>query len=186
MVEALKASGHHVLVLSGDRAPAVEAVANRLGISEWEAGLTPQNKIARIESLRSSGRRVLMVGDGLNDAPALAAADASLSPVTASHVSQAAADALFLGRGLAPVLSVLDAGRRARRLMLQNLWISAVYNVLAVPLAAAGLLTPLIAALAMSGSSLIVTANALRARSDEAGTEAKSRSGVSLALPKAA
>ena len=186
VVAALKASGRRVLVLSGDRAAAVGAVAHRLGIPEWEAGLTPQDKIARIEALRSNGCRVLMVGDGLNDAPALAAAHASLSPVTASHVSQAAADALFVGRGLSPVLSVLAAGRRARRLMLQNLWISAAYNGLAVPLAAAGLLTPLIAALAMSGSSLIVTTNALRARSGEAGTEARSRAGAPLTLPKAA
>ncbi|MGC5779453.1 heavy metal translocating P-type ATPase [Methylobacterium sp. NFXW15] len=186
VVAALKASGHRVLVLSGDRAAAVAAVACRLGIAEWEAGLTPQDKIARIEALRSSGRHVLMVGDGLNDAPALAAAHASLSPVTASHVSQAAADALFLGRGLSPVLSVLNAGRRARRLMLQNLWISAAYNGLAVPLAAAGLLTPLIAALAMSGSSLIVTANALRARSGEAKTEDKNQAAAHLTLPKAA
>ncbi|WP_341231873.1 heavy metal translocating P-type ATPase, partial [Nocardioides salarius] len=164
VVAGLAALGHRVLILSGDRAAAVEAAARRLGVAEWEAGLTPQEKIVRIEELQLAGRRVLMVGDGLNDAPALAAAHASLSPVTASHVSQAAADALFLGRPLAPVLSVLAAGRRARRLMLQNLWFSAAYNALAVPLAAAGLLTPLIAALAMSGSSLVVTANALRAR----------------------
>ncbi len=164
VVAALAALGHRVLILSGDRAEAVEAVARRLGIADWEAGLAPQDKIARIEALGHAGHRVLMVGDGLNDAPALAAAHASLSPVTAAHVSQAAADALFLGRGLAPVLSVLATGRRARRLMLQNLWFSAAYNVVAVPLAAAGLLTPLIAALAMSGSSLFVTLNALRAR----------------------
>ena len=164
VVAALAALGHRVLILSGDRAEAVEAVARRLGIADWEAGLAPQDKIARIEALGRAGHRVLMVGDGLNDAPALAAAHASLSPVTAAHVSQAAADALFLGRGLAPVLSVLATGRRARRLMLQNLWFSAAYNVVAVPLAAAGLLTPLIAALAMSGSSLVVTLNALRAR----------------------
>ncbi|UHC20288.1 cadmium-translocating P-type ATPase (plasmid) [Methylobacterium currus] len=164
VVAGLAALGHRVLVLSGDRAAAVEAVARRLGVAEWEAGLAPRDKIARIEELQRAGHRVMMVGDGLNDAPALAAAHASLSPVTAAHVSQAAADALFLGRGLAPVLSVLTAGRRARRLMLQNLWFSAAYNVLAVPLAAAGLLTPLFAALAMSGSSLVVTANAMRAR----------------------
>lgn len=164
VVATLQRSGRRVLILSGDRPAAVEAVAGQLGVTDWAAGLTPPEKIARIEALQRSGRRVLMVGDGLNDAPALAAAHASLSPVTASHVSQAAADALFLGRGLSPVLAVLAAGRRARRLMLQNLWFSAAYNVVAVPLAAAGLLTPLIAALAMSGSSVVVTLNALRAR----------------------
>ncbi len=164
VVAALRASGRRVVVLSGDRASAVAAVAGRLGVADWEAGLTPQDKIARIAALEQAGRRVLMVGDGLNDAPALAAAHASLSPVTAAHVSQAAADALFLGRGLAPVLSVLTVGARARTLMLQNLWLAAAYNLVAVPLAAAGWLTPLIAALAMSGSSVVVTLNALRAR----------------------
>lgn len=188
VVASLAEAGHRVLVLSGDRAAAVEAVASRLGIAEWEAGLTPREKIARIEELKRAGRRVLMVGDGLNDAPALAAAHASLSPVTAAHVSQVAADALFLGRGLAPVLSVLAAGRRARRLMLQNLWFSAAYNVLAVPLAAIGLLTPLIAAFAMSGSSLVVTANALRARSGATGApaSARDRSEMGVTVPRPA
>ncbi len=152
-------------------------------MAEWEAGLSPPDKIARIEALQRGGARVLMVGDGLNDAPALAAAHASLSPVTAAHVSQAAADALFLGRRLAPVPAVLAAGRRARRLMLQNLWFSAGYNLLAVPLAAAGLLTPLIAALAMSGSSLVVTLNALRARSREGRAEAATGSLHVVTLP---
>ncbi len=161
---ALRAEGRRIAILSGDRPSAVAAVAARLGVSEWEAGLTPQDKIIRIEALGRAGRRVLMVGDGLNDAPALAAAHASLSPVTAAHVSQAAADALFLGRSLAPVLSVIAVGARARRLMRQNLWLAGAYNLVAVPLAAAGLLTPLIAALAMSGSSVVVTLNALRAR----------------------
>lgn len=162
VVAALQAGGRRVVILSGDRPSAVASVAGRLGVTEWEAGFTPQDKIARIEALKRSDRRVLMVGDGLNDAPALAAAHASLSPLTAVHVSQAATDGLFLGRSLAPVLSVLGVGARARRLMLQNLWLAAAYNLASVPLAAAGLLTPLIAALAMSGSS-VVTLNALRA-----------------------
>jgi Cu2+-exporting ATPase len=163
-VEALRQGGYRLIVLSGDRAAAVAGAADALGIAEWAAELTPKDKIARIEALKKGGRRVLMVGDGINDAPALAAADVSLSPVTAAHVSQAAADGLFMGRRLAPVIAALGIGRKARRLMVQNLAFSALYNVAAIPLAAAGFLTPLIAALAMSGSSVVVTLNALRAR----------------------
>jgi Cu2+-exporting ATPase len=164
VIANLQKAGRPIVILSGDRPSAVAAVARMLGVAEWEGGLTPADKIARIEAMGARGLRVLMVGDGINDAPALAAAHASLSPVTAAHVSQAAADALFMGRRLAPVLAVLSIGRKARRLMLQNLWFSTAYNIFAVPLAAAGFLTPLIAALAMSGSSVVVTLNALRAR----------------------
>jgi P-type Cu2+ transporter len=167
VLSSLRARGYGVAILSGDRPAAVAAVAGALGVEAFEGGLMPQDKIARIEAMAREGRRVLMVGDGVNDAPALAKAHASLSPVTAAHLSQAAADALFLGRRLAPVLAVLAVGRKAKRLMRQNLWFSALYNLFAVPLAAAGWLTPLIAALAMSGSSLVVTLNALRARLSE-------------------
>ena len=141
----------------GDRRAAVADAAEALGVAEWESGLTPAEKIARIEALKVKGGKVLMVGDGVNDAPALAAAHVSISPVTAAHVSQAAADAVFIGGRLAPILSALATGRKAKRLMAQNLAFSALYNVFAIPLAAAGLLTPLIAALAMSLSSVAVT-----------------------------
>ena len=109
------------MILSGDRAEAVGPVAERLGLGQWQAGLTPAEKIAVIELLKSQGRRVLMVGDGLNDAPALAAAHASLSPITAAHLTQAHADALFLGDRLVPVFRAFIVSRRARALMRQNL-----------------------------------------------------------------
>ena len=163
-IAALGRMGLGVEIISGDREPAVRAAARSLGISQWRAEVTPVDKIARIDQLSREGHKVLMVGDGLNDAPALAAAHASISPVTATHVSQAVADAVFLGDRLTPVATAVRISRTALRLMRQNLWLAVIYNVLAVPVAIAGLVTPLIAAAAMSGSSLLVMLNALRAR----------------------
>jgi Cu2+-exporting ATPase len=165
VIAALRARGLDPVVLSGDRPAAVAPVAEELGIADWRAGLTPAEKIAAIDAMQSQGRRVLMVGDGLNDAPALAAAHVSLSPIAAAHLTQAHADALFLGDRLGPALRAVVVSRKARALMKENLVLAAIYNALAVPLAIAGVVTPLIAAIAMSGSSLLVTLNALRARS---------------------
>ena len=164
VAEALRRRGLALIVLSGDRPAAVAPVALQLGIADWQAGLKPVEKIARIEALKAQGHRVLMVGDGLNDAPALAAAHVSISPITAAHLTQAHADALFLGEQLRPVLQAVAISQGARRLMKENLALAVIYNLFAVPLAIAGLVTPLIAAVAMSGSSLLVTLNALRAR----------------------
>jgi len=163
-VARLRALGLDLRILSGDRAEAVAPVAKALGIDKWGAELKPADKIALIEDLKRQGRRVLMVGDGLNDAPSLAAAHVSLSPISAVDLTQAQADAVFLGERLAPVGDAVVAARRARRLMTENLGLAVVYNLIAVPIAIAGAVTPLIAALAMSGSSLLVTLNALRAR----------------------
>jgi len=164
VISALQARGIAVEIVSGDRESAVRAAAHTLGISEWRAGVTPADKIARIEDLKRRGVKVMMVGDGLNDAPSLAAAHVSMSPISAAHLSQATADLVFLGKPLAPVIAAIDFSRQALHLMRQNLWLAVGYNLLAVPIAISGVVTPLIAAAAMSGSSLLVMLNALRAR----------------------
>lgn len=161
-VAALRERGIAVELLSGDRPSAVAAAAREAGIDVWAGGASPQEKIARLEALRAEGRRTLMVGDGLNDAAALAAAHASASPGAALEASQAASDIVLQGQTLMPLVEAIDVARAARHRALENLRFSALYNLLAAPTAAAGLLTPLIAALAMSGSSIIVTLNALR------------------------
>jgi Cu2+-exporting ATPase len=162
VIARLKAEGLALEVLSGDRAEAVAEAAHAVGIEAWRAGQRPDDKIRRIESLAHEGRHVLMVGDGLNDAPALAAGHASLSPSTAADISQTAADAVFQGEALAPVLETLWVARSTERRSLENFAIAIGYNVVFVPLAMLGLVTPLIAAIAMSASSIAVTANALR------------------------
>ena len=164
VIAKLRRQGFAVAIISGDRASAVAHAATALGVTQWQAAMTPADKIAHIAALKQQGRKVLMVGDGLNDAPSLAAADASLSVATAAHLTQAAADAVFLGERLAPVTAALGIARRARRLMRQNLGFAVAYNAVAVPIAIFGFASPLVAALAMSGSSLLVTLNALRAR----------------------
>lgn len=162
-IHSLKTRGFAIEILSGDRPEAVEKIARALGVEDWRGGLTPAEKVVRLDALRDAGRKTLMIGDGLNDAPALASASVSISPIDAAHITQAAADAVFLGERLEPIVVTIDLARRARLLMRQNLGLSVIYNIFAVPLAMAGLLTPLIAAAAMSGSSLLVTLNALRA-----------------------
>jgi Cu2+-exporting ATPase len=164
VIAALKTRNVGVEILSGDREAAVGAAAQALGVGQWRAGVTPADKIARIEELKQRGLKVLMVGDGMNDAPSLAAAHVSMSPISAAHLSQSTADLVFLGRPLAPVVTAIDHARKALYVMRQNLWLAIGYNVLAVPIAISGIVTPLIAAAAMSGSSILVMLNALRAR----------------------
>ncbi len=161
-VAVLILAGYDLRLVSGDRPAAVRAMAEAAGIERWAADITPDGKVHLLDELKAHGRTVLMVGDGLNDAPALAAAAVSLSPASAAEISQVAADAVFQGERLMAVAETLATARRAQRLVRQNLALSLAYNLLAVPLAAAGLLTPLIAAVAMSSSSLLVIANALR------------------------
>jgi Cu2+-exporting ATPase len=149
-------------ILSGDRPSVVAALAHRLGVTEWQAGLNPQAKVAAIEQAQANGSRVLMVGDGINDAPALRSAHVSIAPSTAADIGRQAADFVFMRDGLDAVLMAVDVSQRAGRLIRENFALAVGYNVIAVPVAILGYATPLVAAVAMSTSSIIVVVNSLR------------------------
>ena len=165
-VAALRRAGLQIAVLSGDNMPAVAGTAARLGVSDYSASVFPADKVARLAALAKSGRKVLMVGDGLNDAPALAAAHVSMAPATAADVGRSAADFVFLRESFTAVPLTFAVSRRAGVLIRQNFALAFGYNVIALPVAIAGHVTPLIAALAMSLSSVVVVMNALRLARD--------------------
>jgi Cu2+-exporting ATPase len=161
-VDRMRRQGLAVEILSGDRAAVVENLAIKLGIRDFAAGLLPAEKVARVAAHEAAGRKVLMVGDGLNDAPALSAAYVSMAPATAADIGRSAAGFVFLNESLSAVGDALGISRRSRRLILQNFGLAVGYNALAVPVAVLGYVTPLVAAVAMSLSSIIVVANAMR------------------------
>jgi Cu2+-exporting ATPase len=161
-VAALRARGLAVEILSGDLPGPVARVAEAAGVRVWRAGCTPQDKVAAVAALAAAGHKVLMVGDGLNDAGALARAHAAIAPGTALEASQSAADLVFSGKRLSAVVAAVDVARSARRRALENFGLAALYNALAGPAAILGLVNPFVAAIAMSASSLAVTLNALR------------------------
>jgi P-type Cu2+ transporter len=162
VIQNLKSAGYEMSVLSGDRAAVVAALSARIGVQDHHAELSPADKFNWLSDRATAGRKVLMVGDGLNDAPALAAAYVSLSPATAADISQAASDVVFQGDKLLPVQEVLIVAKRAQKIIRQNIIFSFAYNALCIPIAISGLVTPLFAAVAMSVSSLIVLTNSLR------------------------
>ena len=161
-VTALKAQGKTVILISGDVPGAVSDLAHRLGIEDWRAEALPAEKAAAIEALQAQGRRVLMVGDGLNDTVALSAAHVSISPASALDAARVASDIVLLGSSLASIADAQRVAVRAVRRIRENFAISFGYNIIAVPIALVGLASPLIAALAMSASSITVALNALR------------------------
>jgi Cu2+-exporting ATPase len=182
-IRALADQGCRTAILSGDRAGAVADTAAQLGVSQFEASLFPADKVKRLEALAAAGRKTLMVGDGLNDAPALAAAHVSMAPSDAADVGRQAADFVFLRAPLDAVPFALSLARRARTLIRQNFALAILYNAIALPFAVAGLVTPLAAALAMSASSLAVVANALRLLGGGGKTERQDRTARKCARP---
>jgi Cu2+-exporting ATPase len=163
-VAALKEQGMKLLLISGDAPVAVETLAKRLGFDEWVAEALPEDKARRINALSQEGARVLMVGDGLNDTAALAAAHVSISPASALDAARVASDIVLLGSDMSPLAEATVIARKATRRIKENFAIAAGYNAIAVPIALFGFATPLMAALAMSASSITVSLNALRLR----------------------
>ncbi len=162
LVAALKQAGKQVLVLSGDHEQAVRRVARAVGIESVGFDLKPQDKLTRLRELQAGGAVVAMLGDGVNDAPVLAAAQVSIAMGSAAHVSAAAADMILLSPDLNRLIDAVATARRTLSIIRQNLAWAIGYNLIALPAAAAGLVTPWLAALGMSLSSLTVVANALR------------------------
>ncbi|MGC9236473.1 MAG: heavy metal translocating P-type ATPase [Thiomonas sp.] len=161
-LQALRSSGAEVAVLSGDAPRTVQAWAAQLGVAQAEGGLSPEDKLARVRQLRAQGRVVAMVGDGVNDAPVLAAADLSVSFAGAAPIARAGADVILHHPDMRALPRLVDTGRRTVGVMRQNLIWAVVYNLLAIPLAVAGYITPVWAAVGMSSSSLLVVLNAAR------------------------
>lgn len=162
VIAELHQAGIGTSLYSGDRMITAQQVAAQVGIADVRAPLLPNEKVAALQALRQGGACVLMVGDGLNDAPSLAAADVSISPASAMDITQNAADIVFQGTSLSAITVAWRTARFAQRLVRENFVLAMLYNVIAIPVAVAGYVTPLIAAIAMSGSSIVVILNALR------------------------
>ncbi|AIZ33410.1 heavy metal translocating P-type ATPase [Pseudomonas parafulva] len=175
LLAACKARGWHTLLLSGDTSPMVDEVATQLGIDQAIGGLRPDDKLARVKALQAQGRKVLMLGDGVNDVPVLAAADISIAMGSATDLAKTSADAVLLSNRLQALAQAFDLARRTRRNILENLLWATLYNGLMLPFAALGWITPVWAAVGMSLSSLIVVLNALRLTRLPAPSEGRGR-----------
>lgn len=167
IIECMKGNGLKPIILSGDREAITKRIASECGIDEYYAEKTPPEKFEIMQSLKEQGYKVLMVGDGLNDAPTLAGADVSMAPGSAIDMAQNAADIVFMGEMFSPVHDTYKVSVTTQSLVKQNFALAVIYNAIAIPLALAGLVTPLIAAIAMSGSSLIVIGNSFRLKFDK-------------------
>ncbi len=162
LLAACKARGWRTLLLSGDSSPMVASVAAELGIDEAHGGLRPDDKLQVLQQLHQQGRKVLMLGDGVNDVPVLAAADISVAMGSATDLAKTSADAVLLSNRMEALVQAFSLARRTRRVIIENLLWAGLYNGLMLPFAALGWITPVWAAVGMSISSLTVVLNALR------------------------
>ncbi len=162
LIDMAKSKGWQIMLLSGDSSPMVGEVARQLGITDARGGLTPDAKLEVLKQLHSQGRRVLMLGDGVNDVPVLAAADISVAMGSATDLAKTSADAVLLSNRLSSLVQALHMAQRTRHIIIENLAWASLYNGLVLPFAAIGWITPIWAALGMSVSSLVVVVNALR------------------------
>jgi Cu2+-exporting ATPase len=159
---ALRATGLRIEILSGDHPETVRSLAEQLGLETWQGGVDPAGKLRYLKGLQSAGRRVAVIGDGINDGPVLAAADVSIAMSSGADLAQAAADMVLLREDFAAIVDAVHAARRAMRRIRQNLAWATLYNLGAIPFAALGMMPPWLAALGMSASSLLVVWNATR------------------------
>jgi Cu2+-exporting ATPase len=167
VISQLKNFGKKIILLSGDSEKVVCDVAKKLEISEFYFEQTPISKVQFLEKLRAENKKFAMIGDGLNDAPSLALADVSISFSKAADISQNIADIIIQGQKLMPIIALLKSSKKAITLMKENLWIALIYNLIAIPFAVTGQVVPLVAAIAMSSSSLLVLFNSLRMNSQK-------------------
>jgi len=154
--------GYKVILLSGDSNKIVSNIAKKVGITDYYGEVSPIDKCEYIEKLKKKGSKILMVGDGLNDAPSLSLADVSMSPSSAIDITQNTADIVFQGIVLRPIIKTIVVAKQAKKIIIENFMLAIFYNMIAIPFAVLGYVTPLIAAIAMSSSSLVVILNSFR------------------------
>jgi Cu2+-exporting ATPase len=185
VIDALKAQGLQLHILSGDAPTKVADIAARLGIESWQARTSPADKLSQLGALRAQGARVLVVGDGVNDAPVLASADVGVALASGAEIARASSDIVLAGERLSALVMARRIARETVRVIQQNQRWALMYNLVAMPLAALGFVPPWLAALGMSFSSLCVIANALRIGRDAARVEVPARASLHAA-PRAA
>jgi Cu2+-exporting ATPase len=166
VISKINKAGIRTIILSGDVEAQVKKVAEELGIVSYKSKLLPQEKYDYVSNLKNSGHKILMVGDGLNDAPSIKLADVSISPGSAVSLTQNSADIIFSGERLMPVIDSIKIAKKSVKLIKQNIYLSFLYNFISIPFAMAGFITPIIASVAMSASSIIVVLNSLRLERD--------------------